>query len=133
MGSETALKLPNINFSDQTLRPGTDSWLSACTEVRRALEEYGCFTAVFDEVTSELHSSIFSAMVELFDLPTEIKVQNTSQKPYHGYVGQLPIIPLHESMGIDNAATQEGVQAFTKTMWPAGNQNFRHTSHLPSS
>ncbi|CBI36205.3 unnamed protein product, partial [Vitis vinifera] len=123
MGSETLPKLPTINFSEQNLSPGTNSWFSTCIEVQHALEEYGRFVAVFDEVTLEIHNAIFRTLKELFDLPTETKIQNTSHKPYHGYVGQLPFIPLHESLGINNSTTQ-GVQSFTKIMWPAGNQHF---------
>ena len=94
-----------INLSKQNLSPGTNSWFSTCIEVQHALEEYGRFVAVFDEVTLEIHNAIFRTLKELFDLPTETKIQNTSHKPYHGYVGQLPFIPLHESLGINNSTT----------------------------
>ncbi|CAI9753673.1 unnamed protein product [Fraxinus pennsylvanica] len=38
--------------------------------------------------------------------------------------GQIPLIPLYESMGIDDANTLEGIQSFTKVMWPNGNYIF---------
>lgn len=75
MGSETLPKLPTINFSEQNLSPGTNSWFSTCIEVQHALEEYGRFVAVFDEVTLEIHNAIFRTLKELFDLPTETKIQ----------------------------------------------------------
>lgn len=123
MGSEAAT-LPVLNFSIGNLEPGISSWVLACKDVLHALEEYGCFVAVYDKVSSELDNKIFCQMEELFDLPTETKVQNTSDKPYFGYIGQQPLIPLHESMGIGDATTLKGVENFTNLMWPAGNDRF---------
>ncbi|KAK2651470.1 hypothetical protein Ddye_011326 [Dipteronia dyeriana] len=34
-------KVPVVDFSKEALIPGSNSWLSACNEVRHALEEYG--------------------------------------------------------------------------------------------
>ena len=49
-----------------------------------------------------------------------------SKKPYHGYVGQYPMVPLFESMGIDDANVYENVESMTNIMWPHGNPSFRH-------
>ncbi|KAK6148930.1 hypothetical protein DH2020_016455 [Rehmannia glutinosa] len=124
MGSLKAHKLPVIEFTTKNLKPGTESWSKSYNEVISALEEYGCFVALYDKITQEIHSGVFQAMEELFDLPTHTKVQNKSTKPLYGYVGQIPIVPLYESMGIDNANTLEGIQNFTKVMWPNGNDGF---------
>ncbi|CAA0839120.1 2-oxoglutarate (2OG) and Fe(II)-dependent oxygenase superfamily protein [Striga hermonthica] len=107
-----------IEISDKSSKPGTESWSKACTKVIGALEEYGCFVALYDKITHEIHNGVFNAMKELFDLPTRTKVQNKSSKPLYGYVGQIPLIPLYESMGIDNANTLQGIHNFTKVMWP---------------
>lgn len=123
MGSD-APRLPVIDFCVGNLKPGTNSWLLSSKEVLNALEEYGCFVAVYDKVSSELDNTLFRQLEELFDLPTETKVQNTSDKPYFGYIGQHPLIPLHESMGIDDATTHKGVESFTNLMWPTGNDHF---------
>ncbi|GMP62034.1 hypothetical protein CsSME_00024289 [Camellia sinensis var. sinensis] len=128
MDSETlSAKLPTVEFTGENLKPGKSSWIATCHEVRRALEEYGCFVAVYERVDLELDEAIFSELEELFDLPTETKVQNTSDVPYFGYVGQLPDIPLYESMGISDPQTLQGTQTFTKLMWPAGNDKFCET------
>jgi isopenicillin N synthase-like dioxygenase len=124
MSSELQPKLPVLDFSFENLKPGTSSWVSACKEVRLALEDYGCFVLVYNKVPSDLRNGVFGALKELFDLPTETKMQNKYEKPLNGYVGQIPKLPLHESMGIDNATTQEGTQSFTNLMWPNGNDNF---------
>ncbi|XP_059639237.1 deoxypodophyllotoxin synthase-like [Cornus florida] len=94
MGSLTQPKLPVINFSEKNLKPGTNSWLSTRNETVRALEEFGCFVAVNDRNTSD----------------------------NHGYIGPVPaVIPLYESLGIENATTLEGAQKLTNVLWPSGN------------
>ncbi|KAH7547343.1 hypothetical protein FEM48_Zijuj01G0299700 [Ziziphus jujuba var. spinosa] len=118
-------KLPILNFSEQTQKPGTNSWVLACKDVRRALEEYGCFIVLYDKITCQLNNAIFGALEDLFDLPTQTKMKNVCHdRPLNGYVGQIPKLPLHESMGIDNATTLEGTKTFTNIMWPTGNDHF---------
>lgn len=134
-------RIPVIEFTGGKLKAiaaaggGGDSvsWLKTSQEVVRALEEYGCFNAVYDGVSVELHESIFGVSEELFDLPVETKVLNTSTTPSHGYVGQVPLIPLYEGLGIENATTLPAVDQFTHLMWPCGNRRFRSVSHHPSS
>ncbi|RDX89446.1 putative 2-oxoglutarate-dependent dioxygenase AOP1.2, partial [Mucuna pruriens] len=121
MGSETQSQLQVVDFTDQNMKPGTDAWLSACSVVRTALEDNGCFVARYDKISKELCDSIIVAVEELFSLPVETKVQKTSHKPFHGYLGQVPSIPLYESLGIDDALTFQGCQKFTHLMWPEGN------------
>ncbi|KAA8541851.1 hypothetical protein F0562_023003 [Nyssa sinensis] len=132
MGSQTQPKLPVIDFSKENLKAGTCSWLSTCHDVRHALEEYGLFTAVFDKVPLELHNRIFHLAKELFDLPLETKVQNTSDVLGFGYGGGFTTMPLFEYSGIENAPTLEGTRSFTKLMWPAGNDTFCETALLYS-
>ena len=125
VGLETLPKIPMVDFSKENLKPGTDSWLPACNNVRHALEEYGCFMAVYDQVPLGVHNTIFGAMRELFDLPIETKKQNISEKPYQGYTSESPAAPLHQGLGIDNVTTNlEEIRQFAKIMWPAGNENF---------
>lgn len=124
MGSETPAKLPIIDFSEENLTAGSDSWLAACNDVRHALEEYGCFVAYYNQVTEELVNKIFNELGELFDLPTEIKVTNTSELPIHGYIGSISTLRLHESMGINQVTNLEDIRSFAKLMWPSGNERF---------
>ena len=124
MGSEYPLKLPIIDFSNIEKRPGSLEWDSVKGQVREALEEYGCFEATFDKIPLDMRKAIFGALEELFDLPLQTKLKNASKKPYHGYVGQYPMVPLYESMGIEDATIDEKVQDFTQILWPQGNPNF---------
>ena len=124
MGSLTTPNLIVVDFTKEEMRPGSKTWSSACNQIRSGLENHGCFIAIYDQISPELRQAIFRAADELFDLPTEIKVQNINEKPYHGYVGQMPIVPLHEGLGIDYATTLDGVQTFATLMWPNGNNSF---------
>ncbi|EEF44712.1 probable 2-oxoglutarate-dependent dioxygenase AOP1 [Ricinus communis] len=125
MGSAAQPKLPVLDFTLENLKPGTSCWAKACGEVRQALEEYGCFIVEYNNILSpKLRDGVFNSLKELFDLPTETKMQNKYQKPLNGYVGQIAKLPLHESMGIDNATCLEATQDFTTLMWPDGNDNF---------
>ncbi|KZV43182.1 hypothetical protein F511_23658 [Dorcoceras hygrometricum] len=103
--------LPIIHFSEESIKPGSASWLSTSKDVVRALEDYGCFVATYTKFSQELHKQIFNESKELFDLPTDIKMLNTSTTPSHGYVGQVPLIPLYEGLGIENSTTREGVES----------------------
>ncbi|KAF9612984.1 hypothetical protein IFM89_004788 [Coptis chinensis] len=127
MGSESPLRLPTIDFSNVDLKPGTIVWNSVKLQVKEALEEFGCFEAVYHQVPAELHKALFSSLEELFDLPLQTKFQNRSSKPFHGYVGQYPMVPLYESMGIEDAPALEIAENFTNMMWPEGNANFCKT------
>ncbi|KAL1368100.1 hypothetical protein HN51_022223 [Arachis hypogaea] len=125
MGSEEKIKLPILNFTKEDLKLGSNSWSFACERVRKALEEHGCFVVVFDKVSDELENGVFNSMKELFDLPTETKMRNNYEgMPLKGYVGQIPKIPLHESMGIDEGTTLHKIQGFAQKLWPNGNHHF---------
>ncbi|XP_060191164.1 probable 2-oxoglutarate-dependent dioxygenase AOP1 [Lycium barbarum] len=125
MGSD--IKLPNIDFSHQDLKPGTLVWNQVKSQVHRALVEYGCFEASFDKIPIHLRKSIFESLQELFDLPLQTKIRNISTKPYHGYVGQYPQVPLYESMGIDDANIPDKAEKLTQILWPQGNHTFCKT------
>ncbi|KAI5337200.1 hypothetical protein L3X38_016469 [Prunus dulcis] len=127
MGSKTPLRLPVIDFSNQSLTPGTREWNTVRAQVHNALEEYGCFEALFTKVPSHIRKSIFQSIEELLDLPLQTKLKNVSRKPYRGYAGELPMMPLYESMGIDGANVYEQVQSLANTLWPQGNPSFCKT------
>ncbi|XP_010500901.1 PREDICTED: probable 2-oxoglutarate-dependent dioxygenase AOP1.2 [Camelina sativa] len=117
-----AVQLPVINFRD--LKPGTFEWDSVRGNFRKALEEYGCFEALFDKVPVELRKAVFDASDEVFQLPLETKQRVVSKRKYRGYVGQIPTLPFFEVMGIDFAEDADKVNAFTHKLWPQGNTSF---------
>ncbi|XP_059638666.1 probable 2-oxoglutarate-dependent dioxygenase AOP1 [Cornus florida] len=117
------VKLPVIDLTKEYMKPGTDSWKSIANDVRHALEEHGGFTAVYDGAS--LHNAMFKVSKELFDLPRDTKVRITSGKLGYGYQGNFRSMPLFECLGVEDAATLEGTQSFTRQLWPHGNKNFR--------
>jgi len=135
MGSETqsAVTLPKIDFSG--VGPGsegTEAWAAARSQVMEALASYGCFEAVFPKVTPELRSAVFdNSMKELFALPVETKVKNTSNKPFHAYLGPNPYTPHYESLAVMDVLRPQGLHSFTTLMWPQGNAAFRYHFLLP--
>ncbi|CAN1837658.1 Probable 2-oxoglutarate-dependent dioxygenase AOP1.2 [Linum perenne] len=121
--------LPLVDFSGENLKPGTSGWIKTCSDVREALEKYGSFMVINYDKTkaAEVCGEALAALKEVFDLPLETKMKNKYKKPLIGYVGQIPKLPLHESMGIDNAVDADAVSAFTDLMWPDhGNPSFRY-------
>ncbi|XP_031744406.1 2-oxoglutarate-dependent dioxygenase AOP3 isoform X2 [Cucumis sativus] len=129
MGSETTeeIRLPVINFSDEKVKAeGGVEWRRTSKNVREAMEEYGCFIAKYEGVSKELREEVLKAVKELFELPIERKKMNKYEKPFNGYVGELRTLPLHESLGIDDATNFNQVQSFSHLMWPPeGNHHFR--------
>ncbi|KAK6148927.1 hypothetical protein DH2020_016452 [Rehmannia glutinosa] len=115
-------KLPIINFSN--LKQQTTSWDSVKSQVLKALEEYGCFEAIFDEIPLNLRKSMIDGLKQVFDIPLQNKLRNRSNKPYHGYAGQNPKLPLYESLGIEDALSPGKIERFTNLMWSEGNPTF---------
>lgn len=76
MGSLTLPKIPVIDFSIQDLKPGTSSWLSTSKLVRYALEEYGCFVALYDQICAQLLNNIFGEEI-CFKFPQKTKLRTS--------------------------------------------------------
>ncbi|XP_048133715.1 deoxypodophyllotoxin synthase-like [Rhodamnia argentea] len=122
----TEHQLPKVDFSIFGSDPGSTSWDLVRGDVMAALEEYGCFEAVYDQpLDRELHTSLFRALKELFDLPVETKRGFTDTKrPYCGYLASLPFAPGYQAMAIDGVLDSPAIQNFTDLMWPEGNAKF---------
>ncbi|ESW17551.1 hypothetical protein PHAVU_007G248700 [Phaseolus vulgaris] len=124
MGSETQSQLQVVDFTNQNLKEGTETWVSTCQVVRSALEDHGAFLALYDNISLQTYDSIYSEMSKLFDLSTETKRRKTTEKPIFSYSGQRPSIPLYESAGIINPLSFQDCQKYTHVMWPQGNHHF---------
>lgn len=130
MVSKTLPNLPTINLGGENVKQGTSSWISTCDNVREALEEYGCFVAMYDKVSLDLHGKVFDVIQPLFELPSEVKARNSSNLPYHGYYKPEQYMPLLESFGIEHAPVLDGIRSFTDLLWPNGNEQFCEIVHL---
>ncbi|XP_039117311.1 probable 2-oxoglutarate-dependent dioxygenase AOP1 [Dioscorea cayenensis subsp. rotundata] len=125
MCSENVVReVPKIDFSalhpDQ---PGSRGWAEVRAQVAEALRTYGWFEAVYEKVTPELKEKVFgSAVKELFNLPLEAKLRNVSDKPFHGYLGQIPFLR-YESLAILHPHEPDAIKAFTDLLWPQGSSD----------
>lgn len=122
MSFETSPKMHVIDLSHENLKPDSSSQLSTCREIWLALEQYRCFVASYDKLSSEFQKQVFDALKELFDLPQETKMKNGNPKPGHGYMGKIPTLPPHGGMGIEYPMNLEECQKFATLMWPEGNE-----------
>ncbi|KAH7527950.1 hypothetical protein FEM48_Zijuj05G0020400 [Ziziphus jujuba var. spinosa] len=132
INADMAIKANNptkafCDFSKEELKPATSSsLLSLCNQIQYALENHGCFIARYDQLSAELSKKIFSQTKDMFEVPTEIKMKNTSHVPYRGYHSgpSNPNMPSFEGLGIDNATSLEETQKCMSLMWPAGKDQF---------
>ncbi|KAJ8527839.1 hypothetical protein K7X08_015290 [Anisodus acutangulus] len=118
------VKIPTIDFIKAELNPGNAQWESTKAQVFQALQEYGCFEAIYDNVPSEIREAMFGTLKEIFEFPQETKLKNLSDKPLQGYLGQIPQLPLYESMSISDLLQSQSIESFANIFWPDGNPNF---------
>ncbi|KAK8649826.1 hypothetical protein V6N13_139482 [Hibiscus sabdariffa] len=138
---EVAPKIPVIEFSSEDVENGRSSsseqgrerWEVLCSKVREACESHGCFLLTYDKIPTSLREDMLVGIKALFDLPEETKSKYQHPKPYRSYQGKCPVVPLHESFGIDDATTFQAAQDFTRLMWPQGNPAFCEILNTMSS
>ncbi|XP_010050511.1 probable 2-oxoglutarate-dependent dioxygenase AOP1.2 [Eucalyptus grandis] len=123
MSPISTLKLPLIDLSKlDCSKPGTGPWDSSQSEVRQALEEFGCFEALCDKMTLKLHNDVFQELERLFELPTDVKRRfDEPTKPLLGYLENLP---LYEAFGIGDTPNSGSIERLADLMWPEGNTRF---------
>lgn len=128
MGSNSTLQLPLIDLSGlDNSEPGNSSWDTVQNAVRQALEEYGCFEALYDKITKELHDDVFTELEELFNLPAETKRRFVDSKSvYDGYRANPPLNPLHEVMRMGDVLNSGAIGQLADLLWPEGNTKFRY-------
>ncbi|TKY74688.1 2-oxoglutarate-dependent dioxygenase AOP1.2 [Spatholobus suberectus] len=131
MESESGIMMiPCFDFcrGGVALEEGSEEWKEMSKKVREACESHGCFLLMCDEfIPKGEREEMFNGLIALFDLPEETKQQHISPKPYRGYNGKSPIIPLCESFGIDDVPPSATAEVFTNLMWPQGNPPFCET------
>ncbi|EOA38798.1 hypothetical protein CARUB_v10011074mg [Capsella rubella] len=123
ISSETQLplSLPIINFSSPDLKPENPEWDLVRSQVRKALEEYGCFEALFDGPFMELRKAVLSEVSkEVFDMPLETKQGTKTDIHYEGYL-TIPRVPSQEGMGFYGVDDPNVVNDLIHKLWPQGN------------
>ncbi|XP_059278460.1 probable 2-oxoglutarate-dependent dioxygenase AOP1 [Lycium ferocissimum] len=122
--ASTKVQVPTIDLSNPELKQGTTQWESTKIQVLEALQEYGCFEAMYDKVPNEIREAMFDTSKEIFEFPLETKLKNLSNKPLHGYNGMIPHLPLYESLCIADLLKPQSVETFANIFWPDGNTDF---------
>ncbi|KAJ4958573.1 hypothetical protein NE237_025684 [Protea cynaroides] len=121
------IDLPKELLESKQWSSTTEEWKELCGKVREACEDYGCFTVGYDEIfPAEQREEFFMCMKDLFDLPYETKQKNSSDlhPANRGYIATSVVVPLYESLGVQNPIYLGQAQAFTDLMWPDGNPAF---------
>ncbi|PKI46238.1 hypothetical protein CRG98_033365 [Punica granatum] len=120
MGIDLALplSLPKIDLSSDDLSPGTTSWDLVRGDVFRALEEYGCFEAVYGGKKTD--GSVMEQLEEVFNLPSETKRRFVKPGDVHffGYRESTPRSPLYENMAMGEVLDSPAVQSLGDLLWP---------------
>ncbi|KAK6796951.1 hypothetical protein RDI58_004652 [Solanum bulbocastanum] len=121
MASTKSVKVPTIDFSNhQELKPNTPLWESTKIQVFEALQEYGCFEAIYDKVPNNVREDMFGISKEIFEFPLETKLKNISEKPIYGYMGMIPQLPLYESLCIPDLLNPQSLETFANIFLPQG-------------
>ncbi|THU65862.1 hypothetical protein C4D60_Mb05t08110 [Musa balbisiana] len=121
-----------LDFSGLSLeKAGTPEWERVRAQMMEVVaNEQNWFEAVYDGVAPELREALFGrTLKELFGLPVDVKMRNTSNKPHHGYIGQFPGLD-YEALSVFDAHLVEGTRSFAELMWPEGNPSF-WSDHTP--
>ncbi|CAL4894984.1 unnamed protein product [Urochloa decumbens] len=126
MGADAA-QLPRIDFSGvDPSSPGAGTWSAVRAQVMEALTTVGCFDAQYPALSPEQRAALFDGGVRpLFALPAEAKRRNSygADKPFHGYLGDIPGYDGYESLAIVDGTKPEPVRDFAALMWPDGRSN----------
>ncbi|KAJ8533903.1 hypothetical protein K7X08_007227 [Anisodus acutangulus] len=124
--ASSKVKVPTIDFRNPELKPKTPQWDKTKIQVLEALQEYGCFEAIYDKVPNEIREAIFDTSKEVFEFPLVSKLREYREKPYHIYEEQIPRLPFYDSVGSADLLLPNSVETFANTFWPDGNPNYRN-------
>ncbi|KAM3340070.1 putative 2-oxoglutarate-dependent dioxygenase AOP1 [Capsicum galapagoense] len=122
--SQICYQVPTIDFRNPELKPSTKQWDFTKSQVTQALQEFGCFEAIYDKLPDDTREAMLGTLKEIFEFPLETKMKNVSKKSFNGYLGQLPTLPLYESVCIDDLLQPGSVETFANIFWPDGNPDF---------
>lgn len=127
-GLQVAIDFSSKEGGGGVVKPGTAKWNKVRNQVRRALEEHGFFEATnFNNVSSHARDAMLAATKQAFDLPLQTKQRinvHRDGRPIPDYIGGNPLMPLCESIVINDANNYSKLQRFANIYWPQGNPSF---------
>ncbi|KDP37167.1 hypothetical protein JCGZ_06223 [Jatropha curcas] len=127
MSPKACADLPTIDFSKLDLNNPSNNpeeWEFIRYQVKKAVEEYGCFKANSSKISSELTKAVLRDIEELFALPLETKMRNVADMHNGGYIGKATFTPLFESLGFLDPIDLEKIERITDALWPEGKPSF---------
>ncbi|CAN0858506.1 Probable 2-oxoglutarate-dependent dioxygenase AOP1.2 [Linum grandiflorum] len=110
--------LPFIDLSKTDLNPNSWEWEVLKSQVYLSLKDFGCFKARFPELQLKAAKAMIAELKQLFDLPLDIKLLNTSDMPFGGFIGQSTFAPLYQSFGIEDPFSLPKLQSLTHALLP---------------
>ncbi|PPD98321.1 hypothetical protein GOBAR_DD04654 [Gossypium barbadense] len=99
MSSTTQAMVPVIDFSNQNLKAGSPEWDLVKSQVREALEEYGCFEALFDPIL-ELRKAVFGLCKRPLTCLYKQKTVVSDKPPFRGYLRYSPSAFVSKAMAV---------------------------------
>ncbi|KAM3397107.1 hypothetical protein P3S68_000619 [Capsicum galapagoense] len=106
------------------MKPGSEEWESTKAQVIQALEENGCFEAIYDKTPKETEKELFSKLKEEI-YPMEEKVKEYVGKPFDKYVKEIPRARYNNFRRTMDLLLPGSIEIFANTFWPEdGNPHF---------
>lgn len=122
MNPATILPSFDLTKDPETLKQGSKQWKLTSQEIIQALNTHGYLLVKYDAISNDDRQRLYEAMHRLFSLPPETKRRSATVNDTRSmYRGGYSFVPLYESFTVTDASHRENVEAFTKLMWPEGN------------
>lgn len=116
----------NITSDAQKLKQGSKQWQVTSQEIMQALDTHGYFLVKYDAISNKDKQRLYDTMHYVFDLHVETKRRcSMAGDALSLYRGGYSFAPIYESFTVTDATKGENLEAFTKLIWPDGNDKFR--------
>ncbi|KAI0510303.1 hypothetical protein KFK09_010904 [Dendrobium nobile] len=129
------LELPKVDLSGLSITSFNEkAWAIVRAKIAQALEIYGGFEVIYNEISPELRNELLGVIVpELFSMPATSKFGD-SQLPYQGWFFSKPGFPFFAIQFADSNALST-IQEYSNNIWPQGNNFFcnavlNYTKHM---
>ncbi|PKU74832.1 probable 2-oxoglutarate-dependent dioxygenase AOP1 [Dendrobium catenatum] len=122
------LELPIVDLSGLDItRLDEKVWVKARSKIAEALEIYGGFEVVYNEVSSELRNDLLGLIVPtMFTMPVVNELSDAQQVPYHGIWFQKQGFP-YSALQLEDPNSLVAVQEYANIIWPQENDFFCNT------
>ncbi|PKU74831.1 probable 2-oxoglutarate-dependent dioxygenase AOP1 [Dendrobium catenatum] len=122
------LELPIVDLSGLDIaRFNEKVWVKARSKIVEALEIYGGFEVVYNEVSSELRNDLLGLIVPtIFTMSVVNKLSDAQKLPYHGIYFKKQGFP-YLALQLADPNSLVALQEYANIIWPEGNDFFSNT------